>query len=96
MPKIEALKVGPASDRACDRGPVVTQAAKAKILGSSDQGAAEGGRLVVDGRTFRAPQGEEPGFFVGPTLIDKVTPEMTIWKEEIFGPVLSVTRRENY
>ncbi|MEL6265388.1 MAG: CoA-acylating methylmalonate-semialdehyde dehydrogenase [Pseudomonadota bacterium] len=96
VPKIEALKVGPAADRASEMGPVVTAAAQAKIRGYIDRGEAEGATVVVDGRDFRAPQGYEDGFFVGPTLIDHVTPEMTIWREEIFGPVLSVVRRPDY
>ena len=96
VPKIEALKVGPASDRASDMGPVVTSAAREKILGLIDKGEAEGAKIVVDGRGFKPPQGYEDGFFVGPTLIDEVTPEMTIWREEIFGPVLSVVRRRDY
>jgi malonate-semialdehyde dehydrogenase (acetylating) / methylmalonate-semialdehyde dehydrogenase len=96
VPKIEALKVGPASDRASDMGPVVTEAAKSRILGYIDAGEREGATIVVDGRGFKAPQGYENGYFVGPTLIDNVTPDMTIWKEEIFGPVLSVVRRNSY
>ena len=96
VPKIEALKVGPAADRASDMGPVVTRAAQKKILGYIDTGEAEGAKVVVDGRGFTPPQGYEDGYFVGPTLIDGVTPDMTIWKEEIFGPVLSVVRRPDY
>ncbi len=96
VPKIDALKVGPASDRASDMGPVVTKAAQEKILGYIDKGEAEGAKIVVDGRGFKPPQGYEDGYFVGPTLIDNVTPDMTIWKEEIFGPVLSVVRRNSY
>lgn len=96
VPKIEALKVGPAADRSSEMGPVVTQAAQQKILGYIDQGEREGAKVVVDGRGFTPPQGYEGGFYVGPTLIDGVTPDMTIWKEEIFGPVLSIARRKSY
>ena len=96
VPKIEALKVGPAADRASEMGPVVTEAAMHRIRGYIDAGEAEGARIVVDGRTFKAPQGYENGYFVGPTLIDNVTPDMSIWKDEIFGPVLSVVRRTDY
>jgi len=96
VPKIEALKVGPAEDKASDMGPVVTKAAQEKILGLIDKGEAEGAKIVVDGREFTAPQGYENGYFVGPTLIDNVTPDMTVWREEIFGPVLSVVRRKDY
>jgi malonate-semialdehyde dehydrogenase (acetylating)/methylmalonate-semialdehyde dehydrogenase len=96
VPKIEALHVGPAADRASDMGPVVTKAAQERILGYIDKGEAEGAKVVVDGRGFTPPQGYENGYFVGPTLIDNVTPDMAVWREEIFGPVLSVVRRPDY
>ena len=96
VPKIQALKVGPASDRSSEMGPVVTAAARDKIMGYIGAGEKEGAKIVVDGRDFNAPQGFEDGYFVGPTLIDNVTPEMSIWQEEIFGPVLSVARRDSY
>jgi malonate-semialdehyde dehydrogenase (acetylating)/methylmalonate-semialdehyde dehydrogenase len=96
VPKIEALKVGPAADKSSEMGPVVTQAAQEKILGLIDKGEAEGAKIVVDGRGFTPPQGYENGYFVGPTLIDNVTPDMTVWRDEIFGAVLSVVRRKDY
>ena len=96
IPKIEALKVGPAADVSSQMGPVVTAIAQDKVKGLIDKGEVEGAKIVVDGRGFQAPQGYENGFFVGPTLIDHVTPDMTVWKEEIFGPVLSVVRRKDY
>jgi len=96
VPMIEALKIGPAADRASDMGPVVTKAAQERITDYVNKGEAEGAKIVVDGRGFTPPQGYENGYFVGPTLIDNVTPDMTIWKEEIFGPVLSVVRRKDY
>ena len=96
VPKIEALKVGPAADKASEMGPVVTKMAQDKILSLIDKGEAEGAKIVVDGRSFTPPQGYENGYFVGPTLIDNVTPEMSVWREEIFGPVLSIVRRNNY
>lgn len=96
VPQIEALKIGPAADRSSDMGPVVTKAAREKILGYIDKGEAEGAKIVVDGRQFVPPQGHENGYFVGPTLIDGVTPDMTVWREEIFGPVLSIVRRKDY
>ncbi|MEQ8923962.1 MAG: CoA-acylating methylmalonate-semialdehyde dehydrogenase [Marinovum algicola] len=96
VPKIEALKVGPAADRSSEMGPVVTKAAQEKILGLIDKGESEGAKVVVDGRGFTPPQGYENGYFVGPTLLDQVTPDMTVWREEIFGPVLSVVRRKDY
>ena len=95
-PKIEALKIGPAADRDSEMGPLVTKAHRDKVVGYIDKGEAEGAKIVVDGRGFTPPQGYEDGFFVGGTLIDRVEPEMTIWKEEIFGPVLSVVRRGSY
>ena len=95
-PKVEALRIGPASDRSAEMGPLVTAEHLAKVRGYIDRGEAEGAKIVVDGRGFKAPQGYEAGYFLGGTLIDRVTPEMTIWKEEIFGPVLSVVRRDSY
>lgn len=97
MPKIEALKVGPAADRTSEMGPLVTAQHLAKVRGYVDQGVAEGARLVVDGRTFRQDrQGYEDGYFIGGSLFDRVEPDMTIYREEIFGPVLSVVRRNSY
>ena len=95
LPRIEKLKVGPYTDRASEMGPLVTAAAKERVLGLIDKGVEQGAKLVVDGRGF-ALQGYEQGFFVGPTLFDHVTTEMDIYKEEIFGPVLSVVRARNY
>lgn len=96
VPMIEALKVGPAADKNSEMGPVVTAAAQTKILGYIDKGEAEGAKILVDGRKFTPPQGYDNGYFVGPTLIDNVTEDMTVWKEEIFGPVLSVVRLKSY
>ncbi len=96
VPKIQALKVGPASDRTSEMGPVVTEQAAHRIRNLIAKGQQEGADIIVDGRNFKAPQGYERGYFVGPTLIDNVTPDMTIWKEEIFGPVLSIVRRNTY
>ena len=95
LPRIEKLKVGPYTDRASEMGPLVTAAAKERVLGLIDKGVEQGAKLVVDGRGF-ALQGYEQGFFVGPTLFDHVTTDMDIYKEEIFGPVLSVVRARNY
>jgi len=77
-----------------EMGPVVTCAARDRIKGLIDRGCAEGAKLVVDGRDIRVP-GHENGFFVGPTLFDDVQPQHTIYQEEIFGPVLGVTRVES-
>ena len=76
-------------------GPLVTKEHMKKVLGYIDAGVKEGAELVVDGRGFRL-QGYENGYFVGGTLFDRVTPEMSIYKEEIFGPVLSVVRSPSY
>ena len=96
IPKIEALKVGPyTAGNDVDYGPVVTAAARDKILGLVDQGVKEGATLAVDGRDFKM-QGYENGFFVGPCLFDNVTKDMSIYKEEIFGPVLSTVRAKTY
>jgi malonate-semialdehyde dehydrogenase (acetylating)/methylmalonate-semialdehyde dehydrogenase len=94
-PRVRALKIGPATDREAEMGPLVTKQHMDKVLGYIDLGASEGAELVVDGRDFRL-QGYENGYFVGGTLLDRVTPEMRIYKEEIFGPVLSVVRSPDY
>lgn len=96
-PKIEALKIGPHTDREAEMGPLVTADHLAKVKGYVDQGEQEGAKIVVDGRPFnQTAQGYENGFYMGGTLIDHVTPDMSIWKEEIFGPVLSIARRNSY
>ena len=94
-PRVEALKVGPATDKDAEMGPVITKAHKEKVEGFIDQGVASGADLVVDGRGY-SPQGYEDGYFVGGTLFDRVTTDMSIYKEEIFGPVLSVVRAKDY
>ena len=94
-PRVQALKIGPGTDPEADMGPLVTRQHLDKVRGYIDQGEREGATLVVDGRGFRM-QGYEGGFFIGGTLFDHVTPEMTIYKEEIFGPVLAVTRVDDY
>lgn len=90
-PQIKALKIGAGTSCGLDMGPLVTAAARDKVVGYIDDGVAAGAKLVVDGRGFRVA-GNEDGYFVGGTLFDKVTPEMRIYKEEIFGPVLCVVR----
>ena len=94
-PKVEALKIGPATDASAEMGPLVTAAAKTRVLGLIDRGVEEGAKLVVDGRGFTL-QGYEEGFFVGGCLFDNVKPEMDIYRAEIFGPVLSVVRAATY
>jgi malonate-semialdehyde dehydrogenase (acetylating)/methylmalonate-semialdehyde dehydrogenase len=95
IPRVESLKIGPSTDTAADYGPVVTKAAMEKIKAYVDVGIEEGASLVVDGRDFKM-QGYENGFYVGGCLFDNVTKDMRIYKEEIFGPVLSVLRAETY
>jgi malonate-semialdehyde dehydrogenase (acetylating) / methylmalonate-semialdehyde dehydrogenase len=94
-PRVESLKIGPATDKDAEMGPVVTKMHRDKILGYIDSGVEQGASLVVDGRGFKL-QGYENGYYVGGTLFDHVTPDMTIYKEEIFGPVLSVVRADDY
>ena len=96
VPRIESLKVGPyTSGTDVDFGPLVTQAAKDRALGLINEGVAAGAELVVDGREFKM-QGYENGYFVGAHLFDKVTPDMSIYTEEIFAPVLSTVRAATY
>ncbi len=96
IPRIEKLKVGPyTAGNDVDYGPVVTAAAKHRILGLIESGIAQGAKLVVDGRTFKL-QGYENGFFVGPHLFDHVTTDMDIYRQEIFGPVLATVRAATY
>jgi malonate-semialdehyde dehydrogenase (acetylating)/methylmalonate-semialdehyde dehydrogenase len=94
-PKVRALKIGPGTDPEAEMGPLVTKVHQEKVKGYIDSGVAEGAKLVVDGRSLKL-QGYEDGFFVGGTLFDHVTPEMKIYREEIFGPVLSVVRANDY
>ncbi len=95
MPMLEArtraLKVGPGVENASEMGPIVTAAARQRITGYIDLGVAEGATLRVDGRGFSVA-GHEQGFWLGGTLFDHVTPDMRIYKEEIFGPVLACVR----
>jgi malonate-semialdehyde dehydrogenase (acetylating)/methylmalonate-semialdehyde dehydrogenase len=95
IPRVEALKIGLSNDAQADYGPVVTQAALNRIRNYVDTGVKEGATLAVDGRGFKM-QGYEKGFFMGGCLFDNVTPDMKIYKEEIFGPVLSVVRAKDY
>ncbi|MBT05679.1 MAG: methylmalonate-semialdehyde dehydrogenase (CoA acylating) [Rhodospirillaceae bacterium] len=94
-PRVRNLKIGPYSDLEAEMGPVITKEALARIKGLVDAGVTDGAELVVDGRDVSL-QGYENGFFLGGCLFDKVVPEMSIYKEEIFGPVLSVVRVPDY
>ncbi|MEI6457712.1 MAG: CoA-acylating methylmalonate-semialdehyde dehydrogenase [Pseudomonadota bacterium] len=93
--RITSLKVGASDDAAADMGPLVTSIAKDRVTGYIESGVAEGATLVTDGRGVSVA-GAEQGYFVGPTLFDKVLPQMRIYREEIFGPVLSVVRVPDY
>jgi malonate-semialdehyde dehydrogenase (acetylating)/methylmalonate-semialdehyde dehydrogenase len=89
--KARAVRVGSGRDAASEMGPVVTPEARDRIVGLIGSGEQQGATLGVDGRGLEVP-GHEDGFFVGPTVLDRVTPEMDVYREEIFGPVLSVLR----
>jgi malonate-semialdehyde dehydrogenase (acetylating)/methylmalonate-semialdehyde dehydrogenase len=95
IPRVEGLKIGVSTDPQADYGPMVTRAQLDKVKSYVDLGVKEGARLAVDGRGFKL-QGYENGYFMGGSLFDEVTPSMRIYKEEIFGPVLSVVRAKDY
>ena len=89
--RAKTLKIGDGIDNASEMGPIVTSAARQRITGCIDKGVAEGAKLVVDGRSH-VVKGNEDGFFLGATLFDNVKPNMSIYKEEVFGPVLACVR----
>ncbi len=92
--KARQLRVGPGAADGMEMGPLVTAAHRDRVTGYIDAGVADGATLVVDGRGLEV-EGYERGFFVGPTLFDRVTPAMSIYKDEIFGPVLVVLRADS-
>jgi malonate-semialdehyde dehydrogenase (acetylating)/methylmalonate-semialdehyde dehydrogenase len=94
-PRVRNLKVGPGTDPDSEMGPLVTKQHYDKVRGYVDTGVQEGAKLVVDGRGLKL-QGYENGYYLGGCLFDQVKPEMRIYKEEIFGPVLSVVRVPDY
>ncbi|MVT55635.1 CoA-acylating methylmalonate-semialdehyde dehydrogenase [Bradyrhizobium yuanmingense] len=94
-PKVRALNIGPGTDPEAEMGPLVTKQHRDKVRTYIDAGVAEGAELVVDGRDFKR-QGYENGYFIGGTLFDRVTTDMKIYREEIFGPVLAVARVNSY
>ncbi|HEY1735466.1 MAG TPA: CoA-acylating methylmalonate-semialdehyde dehydrogenase, partial [Methylovirgula sp.] len=94
-PRVRGLKIGPSSDPEAQMGPLVTKQALERVTSYIDAGLSEGADLVVDGRGLKL-QGYEKGFFIGGNLFDRVKPEMRIYKEEIFGPVLSLVRTGDY
>lgn len=95
IPRTKELKIGTAQDLKADMGPLITQQHLAKVKNYVNEGIKEGAELLVDGRDFKLT-GHEKGFFMGGCLFDKVKPNMTIYREEIFGPVLIVVRAKNF
>jgi malonate-semialdehyde dehydrogenase (acetylating)/methylmalonate-semialdehyde dehydrogenase len=95
VPRVESLKIGPSTDSSADYGPLVTKAHLERVKSYVDLGVKEGAKLLVDGRGFKM-QGYENGFYLGGCLFDNVAKDMRIYKEEIFGPVLSVVRTASY
>jgi len=97
MPKVkermDKVKVAPGNEDGAEMGPLVTEDHRNRVAGYIEKGVEEGATLVADGRNLIE---EQDGFFVGPTLFDDVTPDMTIYKDEIFGPVLSTVRVDSY
>lgn len=91
--KASAVRVGPGRDPNSEMGPVISQQAKNRIVGLIGSGAREGAEVTVDGRDLIV-SGFEDGYFVGPTILDRVRPEMEVYKEEVFGPVLSMLRAD--
>jgi len=94
-PRVRALKIGPSTDSEAEMGPLITGTHRDKVSAMIDRGAGEGAEIVVDGRGLRL-QGYEDGFWLGGTLLDRVTSDMCVYREEIFGPVLSVVRAGGY
>lgn len=95
LPRVESLKIGLSTDPGADYGPMVNAQAVERVENYIDTGVNEGAKLLVDGRGYKM-QGYENGFYIGGSLFDHVTNDMRIYKEEIFGPVLSVVRAKNY
>ncbi|MDQ3996147.1 MAG: CoA-acylating methylmalonate-semialdehyde dehydrogenase, partial [Gemmatimonadota bacterium] len=94
--RVRGLRIGPSTHADVDMGPLVTGEHRDRVRGYVDHGLREGAELVVDGRSYEGPDGYRAGFFFGGCLFDKVHPEMRIYREEIFGPVLTVTRAETF
>ncbi len=93
--RIDGLQVGPGANDQSEMGPLVTAAHLERVAGYVEQGISEGAELVADGRNLTV-EGYEDGFFLGPCLFDRVQPQMSIYQDEIFGPVLSVVRADSY
>ncbi len=90
------IKVGSGMDKENEMGPLITKEHNARVQGLISEGEAQGAKIVLDGRRFEAPSGLENGYFCGPTLLDHVTKEMSVYQQEIFGPVLVVVRAKSY
>ena len=95
IPRVKSLNIGPYTDANAEMGPLVTPDHLNKVRGYIDTGIEEGAELVLDGRDYRVP-GHEDGYFIGGSIFDKVKPQMRIYREEIFGPVLSLVRAQNF
>ena len=93
--RIDRLRVGPGANDQSEMGPLVTAEHLRRVAGYVEKGLSEGAELVADGRDLQV-EGYEDGFFLGPCLFDRVSPEMSIYRDEIFGPVLSVVRTDSY
>jgi len=93
--RIGELRVGPGDLDGMEMGPLVTRVHRDRVSGYVDEGEKAGATLVADGRDLKI-EGNEDGFFFGPTLFDHVNPDMSIYQDEIFGPVLSVVRLDSY
>lgn len=97
IPKVRNLVIGPGTDHTVQMGPLVAREHLEKVKGYIDTGEKEGAELLVDGRQFKMTrEGHEDGFFLGGTVFDRVTTDMAIYREEIFGPVLSIVRAKDY
>jgi malonate-semialdehyde dehydrogenase (acetylating)/methylmalonate-semialdehyde dehydrogenase len=94
--RVAKLRVGPGDDARSEMGPLVTRAHRDKVASYLDTGVAEGATLAIDGRAHPVEGGAADGFWLGPSLLDHVTPRMSAYRDEIFGPVLSVVRADSY
>jgi len=94
-PRVQKLRIGASTDPASEMGPLVTREHRDKVKSYVDLGVKEGAKLAVDGRGFAVPEHKD-GFFLGGSIFDGVRPDMRIYREEIFGPVLSVVRAKNF
>jgi malonate-semialdehyde dehydrogenase (acetylating)/methylmalonate-semialdehyde dehydrogenase len=94
--RVARLRVGPGDDESSEMGPLVTRAHRDKVAGYLESGVAEGAVLAVDGRDHPVTGGSADGFWLGPSVLDHVTPAMNCYADEIFGPVLSVVRAASY